>query len=662
MKNFNLKIFIVAFLLVFKPVVGLAQNETGGWGGLSDIFDLPVGARAMAMGGANVATADDPFALYWNPAALENVLHTGIGLYYTNLPLGTNYNYIALTYPSLFLGTFSIGYMGIGTGDIPMSDDDATQLGPEDYGRSLFMLGYGYRLFDWLSLGTTLKLERAKFPAYPDDLTGATGNLSEAAFGADFGVLFTPNFENRYLSNILIGFNLQNAVQRSIRAEEIREDSPRNLRVGIAKKIPVNMNSDQMIVAFDVSRNDKTASVPTHYHLGFEYVYQGKFMARAGYDHRGSNVGGNGPTYGVGVKQFGLSIDYSYWSGGYEDLGNSHRVSLVYELGKAKDIRMEEYLAAEAEKIRLEVLNTLRWEREQSIATSRSRANQYFTNTDFFRAFREVNKVLSFDEDGTDPEFDDMRELLDQINEAMRMQREEELKAEIVQTQAEADARRQQALVEEHINKAREYYQNEDYDQATRECERALEINPNSENAKELLSIVDRDLRQKIADLAKQGDQLNQQGRLMEAISSYNQARRLATSNPQWESLLRNQINDLERKLTYEDLLQRAANNERSKNWAQAAELYQQALRSAPSNSFIQQKYEFTHARANATEQTMTPQVKDLYSKGTQAISAGNYDEALQFLEQARKSQPLNKTILGAIDFANERKARQSNP
>jgi tetratricopeptide (TPR) repeat protein len=661
-KKLNRKSFFVVLVLLLLPLVCFAQDGPNAWGGLTDIFDLPVGARAMAMGGANVACVDDPFALYWNPAALENVMHTGIGLYYSNLPGSTNYNFISLSYPSLFLGTISVGYMGIGTGDILMSDEDASQLGPEDYGRSLFMLGYGYRIFDWMSLGTTLKLERAKFPAYPDDFTGETGNLLEAAFGADFGLLFTPNFDNRYLSNLSFGFNLQNAAQRSIRAEEIREDSPRNLRIGIAKKIKFNTSPSFMTIAFDMSRNDKTGSVPTQYHLGFEYVYMESFMARMGYDRRGPSIGGNGPTYGIGVKQFGLSLDYSFWSGGYDELGSSHRVSLVYELGKDKNVRMEEYLAAEAEKIQVQVTSRLRYEQEASIATSRARANQYFTRGDLVRAYTEVNRVLLFDEEGTDSDFDDMRDLLGQVNEALRLQREKELEAKIVRNQAEADARRQQALVEEHITKARVFYQNEDFVQAIEECGRALEINPESESAKELLDIVDRDLRLAIRDLAAQGDRLKQQGRLMEAISSYNQARRLALSNPQWESLLRTKITDMERRLGYEELLQRAASHERSKNWAQAAEVYQKALKSAPSNSFIQQKYQYTHARANMTVIPMTPEVQELYAKGTSAITSGNYNEALGFLEQARKLQPLNSTILGAIDYAIERKSRQANP
>ena len=65
---------LLSLLLLMPGVVGGQQSEAKGeWGGLTDILDFPVGARAMAMGGAYVTVADDPFALYWNPAGLEKI-------------------------------------------------------------------------------------------------------------------------------------------------------------------------------------------------------------------------------------------------------------------------------------------------------------------------------------------------------------------------------------------------------------------------------------------------------------------------------------------------------------------------------------------------------------------------------------------------------------
>ena len=67
-----IKYYILCLLspVVIQTAAAQTASAPGEWGGLTDIFDFPVGARAMAMGGAYVSVSDDPFALYWNPAAL----------------------------------------------------------------------------------------------------------------------------------------------------------------------------------------------------------------------------------------------------------------------------------------------------------------------------------------------------------------------------------------------------------------------------------------------------------------------------------------------------------------------------------------------------------------------------------------------------------------
>src|SRR5271163_2692007 len=62
--------FSVLFLLLAAPAIGLAQNE-------NLIFGQPntygIGPRAIGMGGAFTAIADDASAAYWNPAGLSQI-------------------------------------------------------------------------------------------------------------------------------------------------------------------------------------------------------------------------------------------------------------------------------------------------------------------------------------------------------------------------------------------------------------------------------------------------------------------------------------------------------------------------------------------------------------------------------------------------------------
>ena len=123
---------------LFSTVYSQTNGSSDGWGGVADVFDLPVGAKAMAMGGAFVSLADDPFALYWNPAALENVQQQSFSFYHTNLLGDTQYDYLAYAHPTLSFGTFSSGILRLSTGDIPIRDEDPTYLGSLSYGRTLF--------------------------------------------------------------------------------------------------------------------------------------------------------------------------------------------------------------------------------------------------------------------------------------------------------------------------------------------------------------------------------------------------------------------------------------------------------------------------------------------------------------------------------------------
>ena len=90
--------------------------------------------------------------------------------------------------------------------------------------------------------------------------------------------------------------------------------------------------------------------------------------------------------------------------------------------------------------------------------------------------------------------------------------------------------------------------------------------------------------------------------------------------------------------------------------------MYGQALKSNPNNVEVQKKYREAHARANATQMEMTPEVARIYTMGMRALRDENYDEAIKYYQQALEEQPLNKTILNALDYARNQKRRATSP
>ncbi len=63
------------------------------------MLEIGVGARAEALGGAFVAIADDPSALYWNPAGITNIRSISVQVTKTDWFVDTKFNTVDLVVP-----------------------------------------------------------------------------------------------------------------------------------------------------------------------------------------------------------------------------------------------------------------------------------------------------------------------------------------------------------------------------------------------------------------------------------------------------------------------------------------------------------------------------------------------------------------------------------
>ena len=83
-------IFISVFL--FTPLTLTAQGE-GGFA--APFLRMGLGARAISMGGAFTAVADDGFASYYNPAGLPYLTKRHFTSTYSFLSLDRQFHYIS---------------------------------------------------------------------------------------------------------------------------------------------------------------------------------------------------------------------------------------------------------------------------------------------------------------------------------------------------------------------------------------------------------------------------------------------------------------------------------------------------------------------------------------------------------------------------------------
>src|SRR5258708_15091877 len=171
------------------PVQVLAGNGSGTTG--AEFLKIGVGARALAMGGAFAAVADDAHAVYWNPAAAVQIEGPRLDASYNNLYQDANQGFVGYSHPvNKHVWSGALDYLQISSIERRLTDTakpDYTFTSRD----SAFILSYAQRdVLPNLALGVNLKyiqsyLDSASAQAYAADLgalyRGGDGPLSLGA-------------------------------------------------------------------------------------------------------------------------------------------------------------------------------------------------------------------------------------------------------------------------------------------------------------------------------------------------------------------------------------------------------------------------------------------------------------------------------------------------
>ncbi|MCJ7552527.1 MAG: PorV/PorQ family protein [Ignavibacteriaceae bacterium] len=341
------KKIVLIFSLVVLSVFSInAQTVIGKYAG--EFMALGVGGRALGMGGAFVAVANDVTAGYYNPAGLANINYPQIILMHSeqfgNL---VNYDYGAVTIPYGTDMSFGLSIMRLGVDGIPdtrnalmdTNNDGIVDVNDEfrlDYSKITefsnqdwaFYLTFAKRQTENFYWGANIKIIRRDIAEY-----GATG------IGFDVGAYYTP------LQNLYLGANVQDVTTTLVAWNTGRNEliSP-TLKLGAAFKVVEILGGYIMpALDFDVrfenrryASNFNVGPVSFDMHVGFEYNFKNLFSVRAGYNDVKQF------TVGAGVKLPKLNIDYSFArfsESEIERLPDSHRISLILTLEEPKFLR-----------------------------------------------------------------------------------------------------------------------------------------------------------------------------------------------------------------------------------------------------------------------------------------------------------------------------------
>ena len=243
----------------------------------STATQVPVGPRAIALGGAFSAIADDATALYWNPAGLVHVGHQEFTASHADL-FGTG---IRDDFGALVIPLSSALAAGV---DFYHSGFDDGVLG---FGENRIDAGFGLELRCGLFAGVNAKLLTRSLEL------DATSLGSSRGFGFDAGVLYLPAERWR------IGLSTQDAFGTRLQEPDGRSQVayPRTLRLG---------------TSWAARRNALvTGQLDDRWHLGFEGLPLPSVALRLG--AQGDRHASDGTTWsaGLGFKLSALRIDWA---------------------------------------------------------------------------------------------------------------------------------------------------------------------------------------------------------------------------------------------------------------------------------------------------------------------------------------------------------------
>jgi len=308
---------IISLLIV--ALVGTASAERSKVGSAGAQFlKIGVGSRYQGMGGASVATANDVYSMYWNPAGLVGVENAAISFTNVNWVLDIDLNYVAMAKYFEDIGVFGASVTVLSMGEQEVTRADMPEGTGERFDAGSYAIGltFARQLTNKFSFGATFRYIGERI--FRENARG---------FGFDFGTLLFTGFNNmRFgmsISNLgpeleFSGPGVSVDDQNGGGANEPFDaelkttpyDLPLIFRVGIAYDFEIGANSI-LTLSGEMKHpndNDQQGSIGAEYGLGEKYFLRGGY--KLNYEEEALSLGG-GLVTSVG-SDVSLVVDYSW--------------------------------------------------------------------------------------------------------------------------------------------------------------------------------------------------------------------------------------------------------------------------------------------------------------------------------------------------------------
>ncbi len=308
---------VLVCVLLMIPAQALGQSKVGQAG--AQFLDIGVSARAVAMGEAFTAVADDATAIHYNAAGLTQLDSREVVFTHIEYLVDINYEFAAIAWPLYsFGGTLGFAIYALDAGDMlettyenpvgyrdPLSGEAATFSAREH----AIAISYARSLTDHFSIGATWKIIDE---LYSEER--ATG------WAADIGTTYDTGYRGVKMSMVISNFG----PEMKFLSDEY--PLPINFKFAAAANLIEGLNH-RGTVAFEGSHPSDNFE---QYTAGFEYAYDEQYAFRIG--HKFGRDAAAGFAIGGGarfaISDFNLAVDYGFHE--YGVLDDTHLFSVGF--------------------------------------------------------------------------------------------------------------------------------------------------------------------------------------------------------------------------------------------------------------------------------------------------------------------------------------------
>lgn len=306
-KYFILSVMII--LLIISAQDTFAGERKIGSSAAPELL-IPMGARSIGMGGANIANVSKTEAIYWNPAGLSRLEGAAASFSYMTYFADMNVSYATVGYNLEGIGTFGLALQALEIGGIEVTTIDR----PEGTGEVLTP--------DFITLTATysnLLTSRIMFGINTKLVSERIGSMSASAVAWDFGLQYRSDLNIDFgitLKNIgsnmkfdgygiefdsSVPFASPNATTRKTKADIASNELPTSLNMGLAYRYNINEQNDLNVTTMYASNSFNI----DQFIGGMEYSYDKFVFLRVGYE---APLFESDSPYETSDYQFGLTL------------------------------------------------------------------------------------------------------------------------------------------------------------------------------------------------------------------------------------------------------------------------------------------------------------------------------------------------------------------